>query len=153
MIALIVAVTAFVALEPGSEDTIPRDAYTVAADRLCVKAKRHIVAAERKSFRQDDPGGLARSLVPIIDDWRTEFQALAEPDDRLEQAQNLGVALLDVELRIAALARIADEGRRPQTLAQARRVDAASAEVEAAITALGLNKCAGLTIGFRRPSE
>ncbi len=153
VIALIIAVGAFIALEPASEDAIPRDAYTVAADRLCVKAKRHIVAAERESFRRDDPGGLARSLVSIIDDWRTKFQSLAEPEDRLEQTQNLGVALLDVELRIATLARIADEGQRPRTVAQARRVDAASAEVEAAIAALGLTKCAALTIGFGDPSK
>ncbi|HEX5713707.1 MAG TPA: zinc-ribbon domain-containing protein, partial [Solirubrobacterales bacterium] len=36
-IALIVAIVAFIALEP-EDDSIPRDSYTVAADQLCLDA-------------------------------------------------------------------------------------------------------------------
>jgi len=151
--AIVVAIVGFIALKPG-EDSIPRDAYTVTADRMCQQAKREIVAAERQSLqrsRQANPGAFARSLVPIITEWHSEFSALGVPNDRADQVLALNSALQEAGIQIAALALVADRGDATHTLHQARRVDAATADVERAITELGLERCASETIGFAPP--
>jgi predicted nucleic acid-binding Zn ribbon protein len=149
LLALIVAVIAFFALDEDEEEAIPRDAYTIAADRMCIAAKRQIVAIQRTGFQGDSPDTStgARSLLPVVTEWRAEFDALRVPSDRLEQASALDRALQEVERRIGALARIAIEGDRKEIVVQAREADQASATVEGAISDLGLSQCSRLTIG------
>jgi hypothetical protein len=147
---VVVAVVAFLALEP-SDDGIPRDAYTITADRLCLSAKQQIVAAERGSGDQRGPGDasvFARELVPIVTSWHSQLRELAVPVDRVEQARQLETALLEADVRIAALARVAADGNPRKTVASAKSADAASAGVEEAVAALGLSECAEATIGF-----
>lgn len=146
MLALLVAVIAFIALKPD-DDTIPRDAYTVSADRLCLYAKRQIVAAERQA-RNGDTGTLARELVPIVATWRAGFEGLAVPSDRAEQAQELEAALLEAEAKIGGLARVANRGSKGEIVASAEEADAASAGVEEAVASLGLSECASATVGL-----
>ena len=152
--ALLVAIGAFIALKPADE-TIPRDRYTISADRICLEAKRQIVATERRSLRGHDPapGAFSRDLVPVVSTWRSEFQALRVPGDRLEQAQALTLALQRVEIELAALSLVADKGNSAATLKQARQVDAATGVVEEAVAALNLERCAGQTIGFAKPQS
>lgn len=145
--ALLVAIAAFIALDP-SDDAIPRDAYTVAADEMCIDAKRQIVFAERRALREGNTRGAAEALLPIVAQWRSDFQALAVPADRVEEARGLDAALRGVELEIGELARFADGGDRGKTLAQARAADRAAARVEEAIDALALSKCGRRTIGL-----
>jgi hypothetical protein len=148
--ALAVAVVAFIALKPASEaTTIPRDAFTIAADRLCVQAKKEIVASEQRSVRDPsaDPGEFARALVPIVIKWRSELNSLIAPADRLERVQSLDATLREVEIEISALARVADEGSRRQTVERAKQVDEATTRVENAVGALGLSRCARITLG------
>lgn len=146
--ALFLAIAvAFVVLQPAEDDAIPRDAYTISADRLCLSAKRQIVAVERAG-RKAAPSVVARALLPVVADWRSEMQSLRTPADRAEKAQQLDSALGEVEIRIAALARIAAQGSRRQALASAERADAASTAVEDAVSALGLSDCAHATIGL-----
>jgi zinc-ribbon domain len=152
--AVFVAIIGFIALEPA-EDSIPRDAYTIAADRMCIEAKQQIVAAERRSLRQSSRGGsvgFARTLVPIVTNWHSEFAALGVPKDRTEQTLALDGALQNAGIQIAALALIADRGTEKRTLQQARRVDAATADVETAVSDLNLERCASETIGFPQPA-
>lgn len=145
VIALLVAVAAFIALDPA-EDEIPRDAYTVAADRLCLDSKRSIVAIER-SFTPQGPEVVARELVPVIAAWRSQLNGLNPPADRSDLARELEAALLQAEVQIAGLARVAKSGDQRQTVAKARQADAASTEVEEAVAALGLDECAEAAIG------
>jgi hypothetical protein len=145
--ALAIAVVAFVALSDDDE-TIPRDAYTIAADRMCIAAKRQIVAVERAGLQGKAPEASARDLLPVVAEWRSEFDALKVPADRLEQARALDTALGDVEARIAALARVAVEGDRAELLGRAKQAEEASAEVEEAVSDLGLSHCSSLAIGF-----
>jgi hypothetical protein len=148
--ALAVAIVAFIALD-ASDDSIPRDAYTIAADRICLGAKGEIVTVERRARRHgEDPSAFAHALVPIVATWRSRFQKLRVPPDRIEEAVQLEAALRDVELRIAALARVASAGEQAATAASARRADAAATEVEEAVSALGLSRCAQATIGLSR---
>lgn len=149
-VAVAVAVAAFIALEP-SEHTIPRDAYTIAADQLCLDAKSEIIAAEQRFGRRGgnrDTSVFAHELVPIVAAWRSKVGKLAVPSDRVELAGELEAALLEAEIQIAALARVAAKGNEKVTLVSAKRADAASAGVEEAVAALGLSRCAAETIGL-----
>jgi hypothetical protein len=148
VIALLVAVVAFIALDPA-EDEIPRDAYTVAADRLCLDSKRSVVVIER-SLAAQGPGAVARELVPVIAAWRSQLNELNVPADRKDLARELEAALLQTEVQIAGLARIAKGGDTRQIVAKAREADAASAEVEEAVAALGLSECSEAAIGIAR---
>jgi hypothetical protein len=154
-LALLVAIAAFIALRPSEDKSIPRDAYTLAAEKVCLGAKSQIVAAEQAAVRaaaHRDQSSVARALVPIVATWRAEMGTLKTPDDRLELAEDLDRALREVEIQVSKLALVASSGDRGRILRQARRVDEETTGVEAAITALGLEECANQTIGFARPS-
>jgi hypothetical protein len=154
VLAIAIAIAGFIALSPKDEAGIPRDSYTLAAERACISAKRQIVAAEQSAVRhakRRERGAVARALVPIVATWRAELSTLKTPDDRTEQAGDLDRALRNVEIQVAKLALVADKGTPADILAQAKRVDAETAAVEAAVAALGLEECAGETIGFARP--
>jgi zinc-ribbon domain len=144
LLALAIAVAAFIAISPSGEGSIPRDRYTLAAERICLHSKRLIVVAG-----QEGGTSYARQLVPIVVRWREELDALRAPADRREQVQQLNDALREVEIEVATLARISEEGDRTRTLASAKRADIATAEVEKAIADLGLSECARATIGFK----
>jgi hypothetical protein len=146
--AILVAIAAFIALDPAEDDTIPRDAYTVAADKMCIDAKRQIVLAERLSLSGSDTGEVAEALLPIVAQWHSDFQVLSVPADRVEEAGDLDSALRGVELEIGQLARAAGTGSRSQTLARAREADKAATRVEEAIVSLGLSRCGRRTIGL-----
>lgn len=146
VIALVVAVIAFFALKPDEEETIPRDAYTVKADGLCLSSKQAIVAVERRYG--GDVAVLASELVPVIGSWRTQMGELTPPADRVELAEQLEAALIEVEAQIGGLARVAKVDDRAQTIAKAKQADAASSKVEEAVSALGLSDCAEAKIGL-----
>lgn len=154
LVALAIALVAFIALKPSADDSIPRDAYTISADRLCVESKQQIVAAERQALR--DPGGPDTgfsALVPVVSNWRSKFEAKRVPTDRVDQARGLSVALREIEIELSGLAVTAEEGNRARTIAQAKQVDAASRKVEKAVAALALSECARETIGFAKPTK
>lgn len=136
------AIAGFIVLKPKDEG-IPRDSYTVSADRLCMTAKRQIVAAGREGG-----SAFARQLVPIVVNWRERLADLHTPNDRRGQEAQLDAALRAVEIDAAALTRVAESGKRRLILASARAADAASTHVEQAVSELGLSDCASETIGF-----
>jgi hypothetical protein len=143
VLAIVVAVVAFIALSPD-EDSIPRDGYTLSAERICLKAKGQIVSAANQG-----DGSFAAKLVPIVVRWREQLAELTTPADRTQQVGDLEDSLREMEIEAADLARTSATGSRGQILAEARRAEAASAEVEAAVAALGLSECAAATIEFK----
>ncbi len=147
VLALVVAVIAFIALEP-EDDSIPRDGYTIAADQLCLAAKGEILAAERRASKGGDTAAFAGELVPIVATWRSRVEALEVPSDRTGQAEALEGALLEAEAKIGGLARVAGDGSRREIVASAEEADAASGRVEVAVAELGLSECASATIGL-----
>jgi zinc-ribbon domain len=151
-LAIVIAIVAVVAL-PSNETEIPRDSYTISADRMCVAAKKQIGAASSRALanaQKGDPGDYARSLVPIIAQWRIDFDALHAPADRAPQAVALDSALLEVEIKAAGLALAADRGA-PDLVARAQQVDHQTQAVEGAINDLGLRDCADITIAPGAP--
>jgi hypothetical protein len=147
-VAIVIAIAAFVALEPAT-DGGGRDAYTVAADGVCVEAKGEIATVLQRAATADpgrNPDEYAR-LVPIIAEWRSTLNDIAPPRDRRERAWELDAALRDVLVEAAALARVARGGRAKRLVAQAQRVDDASEPVEEAIDALALERCGRIDVG------
>lgn len=147
--ALIVAVVAFLALSASDDADIPQDAYTRALDARCVQHKGEIAAAQRAAL---GGGGLpavadyAGKVVPIAGDWRLELGRGTVPGDRADLVAALQKALLEVQIEAGALARVAREADSRQVAKAAARVDAATANVEAAVSSLGLSRCTGLVV-------
>lgn len=142
-LALVAALAAFIAL--STDEGIPRDAYTVAADGICLEAKRDIVSARKES---GGPNSFSRALVPIVGGWRAQLGELSVPADRVEQAHELEAALLVAQIRIARLARAVELGEKRAALTSAKEAEEASANVEEAVATLGLDECAEAAIGF-----
>jgi hypothetical protein len=121
-----------------------------------VQSKKEITAAAGRSLATSPSTALARyadSLVPLVAQWRSKFDALAVPADRGDEAQDLDTALRDVEIESGTLARVAREGDREELAAQAERVQERTGAVEEAVTSLKLNHCAELTVGEAPPAK
>jgi zinc-ribbon domain len=148
-LAVVVAIVAFIALDP--DDGIPRDDYTLAAERICLNAKREIYATGQRFRAGGSEGGasaFARDLLPAVSSWRLRFAKLEEPADRSDEAAQLATALGEVERRIAKLARAAETSDPERVVASAgARADEASTKVEEAVSSLGLDECASVLLG------
>ena len=140
-LAAVVAVAAFIALS-ADEDSIPRDGYTLSAERICLNAKSQIVNAA------NGPGDFARHLVPVVVLWREELAELESPPDRVGEVAQLDDALREMEIEAATLARESEDKNRALVLAAAQAAEAASGDVESAVASLGLSECAAARIGF-----
>lgn len=149
-LAVVAAIAAFIALDPDDGE-IPRDDYTLAAERICLNAKREIYAAGQRFRAGGSEGGasaFARDLLPAVSSWRLRFSELEVPADRSDQAAQLATALREVELRIAGLARAAETADPERVVASAgARADEASTKVEEAVSSLGLEECASVLLG------
>jgi hypothetical protein len=143
-LAVAIAVIAFITISPH-EASIPRDGYTLSAERICLNAKAQIVdAANRRG------GDFARQLVPIVVRWREQLTELDPPPDRADEVMRLDTALREMEIEAAGLARRSEGAAQAVILAGAQHAEAASAEVESAVAALGLSECAAARIEFKR---
>jgi hypothetical protein len=149
-LAVLIAIVAFIALDPDDGE-IPRDEFTLAAERICLNAKREIYVTGQRFRAGDGKGGasaFARDLLPAVSGWRLRFAKLEVPADRSEQAAQLTAALREVEARIAELARAAEDSDPEPVVASAgARADRASTAVEEAVSSLGLDECASVRLG------
>lgn len=144
--ALALAIVAFLALDPAEDSESTDDAYTLAADDVCVDAKKEIAVASRRAAGQG-PGRAAAELVPIVATWRSDLGALHPPADSAGQARALDTALRDVEIDAGAVARTAREGNQEALGEAAGRLNARTGQVEEAIAELGLSRCSRVVVG------
>jgi hypothetical protein len=151
-VAIVIAIVAAFALPSNNDHSIPRDSYTIAADRICVNAKKQIGAASNRALAnaRRDPGGYARGIVPIVAQWRVDFNSMSVPHDRLQQANALNEALRAVEIQASSLA-LAANGHATDLVARAQAVDRETQKVEQAIRDLGLSECSQITIAPGAP--
>jgi hypothetical protein len=149
-IAIAIAIAAFLVLPTDDDSGTPGDPYTRAADATCVQEKQQIAAAQRRALEvgREGLGRFADALVLIAAEWRSTVQGAPPPPDRVNQAQALQSALLEVEVQAGTLARVARRGTRKAILAQASRVDTATGQVESAIGGLGLGRCNNVAVGL-----
>jgi predicted nucleic acid-binding Zn ribbon protein len=146
VLAIAIAIGAFVALEPA--DDAPSGTYAAALDRSCVDAKRQIAMAQAADARGPaEVERYAQELVRIAAVWRASIGEPAQAPDASEQVAELDSALRDVEVEAALLARTARAGRGEDVVAQAESADLASARVEEAVDALALERCSAIGLG------
>ncbi len=150
--AILIAVAAFLALDSSSDEApdASQDAYTKALDVACIGHKREIAAAQGTALTSGSltaVGSYADSLVPIVGEWRLELSRGGVPADHADSVEALGAALLEVEIEAGTLARLAREADPKKVTEAAARVDAATTNVEAAISSLGLARCGRLAVG------
>jgi hypothetical protein len=151
LVAVLVAAVAFLALSTSEDKgaSADQDAYTRTLDAACVHHKSEVAAAQRKAL---GGGGLAAvsryadATVPIVGEWRLELGRAPVPADHSDQVAALQAALLEVQIEAGALARVARESNRSEVAKAAARVDAATANVEAAVHSLGLVRCGELIV-------
>jgi len=146
VVAVAVAIAAFVALP--AKHGIPRDAYTIAADNVCVGAKKQIGAAGVRAFKQtrlSRTHTYASDIVLSTAEWRSSFDALSVPRDRTEKAQALDTALRNVEIAAGGLA-LAAQRHGAEVVSRARALGPLTAAVERDVAALGLTNCAQVVI-------
>jgi hypothetical protein len=154
-LALAVFAVAFIALRPSDEGAAPYDAYARSLDAACLRHKDEIATAQRVALRSGGFGSVSRyadSLVAIVGEWREELESKPPPADRADAVGELSPALLEVEIEAGSLARAARESDRRGVATDAARVDAASEKVEAALSPVGLERCAGLAFA-REPAN
>jgi len=143
---LAIAVIAFIGIDTSDDDEpIPQDSYTLAADDVCVQAKKEIGRESAPSLKKGFDA-FAGSLVTSVAQWRSDFSGLQVPPGRGDEAAELDAALQEVEVKAGELARLAREGDRDAVVAEAEELDELTAEVETAISDLGLRKCSRIRI-------
>ncbi len=146
VLAIAVAIAAFAVLP--AKHGIPRDAYTIAADRICVNAKKQIGGTAERALRRP---GLARTnayasgIVLAVAEWRSAFGDLSPPTDRASLAELSDTALRDVEIGAGGLA-LAAQRRSSDVLSRARALDTQTQTVDRTIASLGLSDCAQIVI-------
>jgi hypothetical protein len=145
-LAFVIAIAAFLALEPADDE--PSGTYAATLDRSCVEAKRQIAMAQAA-----DAGGrgeverYAQELVRIAARWRASIAQAAQAPGATDPAAALDSALREVEVEAALVARTARAGREKALVAQAERADLASGRVEDEIDALALQRCSAIGLG------
>lgn len=155
VLAIAIAIVAFIALDPADEEeaSVPQDALTRELDAVCVQHKGEIARAQRQALGQGGPDAgaeYAESFVPIVGEWRTELGRAPTPGDRAELVDALKAALLEVQLEAGTFARALRESNRAELTTAAGDLEAATENVEGAIAALELRRCSRLTISQGR---
>jgi hypothetical protein len=144
--AIVVAVIAFIALEPSDGG---EDAFLQQVDQSCVAEKGRISQLEQETLRQAPPSitEFASVLVTIVAEWRVALQADRAPPIHAAAIQELDTALREVLIEGGSLARVAREGGSASAIAsRAAAVDAATVEADREIDELGLDDCSDLSV-------
>ncbi|MGN6257525.1 MAG: hypothetical protein ACTHN3_07225 [Solirubrobacterales bacterium] len=147
LVALAIAAIAFLSL--NSSETGSSSPYLEALDRACVAEKERIVSLERETLRAHpaDLRGFASTLVAVVAEWRAALHKEQAPATESPGIKRLEDALLQTLIQAGVLARLTREPGSPTAIAkQAGAVDEATAEVDQAISALGLTECADLKV-------
>lgn len=146
--ALVIAVIAFLSLKTNEEGA-DESAYLQALDRSCVAEKERVIRLEEETLRQQPPDlqEFASVLVTIVAEWRADLESRPAPAEYAIKVQTLERSLLRILIEAGALARLAREETAAARLAtQAKVVDEATGESNAAIEGLGLETCADLAV-------
>ena len=147
--AIVVAVAAFIALDTEDVDDsgVLAIADARAADAACLEAKEQIAIATENAVEEGE--GIeeySADVLRAVVEFRSRVRGLP-PSAGIRE---LDEALREAAIEAGALARVARESP-DAVVAQARRVDMATAEVEEVIDGLPLANCAEIEIVFRPP--
>lgn len=147
-LALLAAVVAFFLLDTPEDDSTANDAFVEASDALCVDAKQRI--AEISDGRLGDSGASRESYVSNLLvatlDWRLALEDLADSQGARADAKPLVDALKALSFDLGTLARVSREAPRSELASVAADADAATGDVEAAISDAGMERCAAISL-------
>lgn len=141
-IAIVIAIVAFVALEP---DEGGESRYLQSLDRACVTEKERLSSLEAETLGQRPPNleEFASVLVTIVAEWRSNLRATPPPTLDSKGVRALEAALLRTLIESGTLARLVRERAGTGSIAaQSSAVDEATREVNGTIAELGLEACA-----------
>jgi zinc-ribbon domain len=147
-IAIIVAIVAFVALDPG-EESGAQDTFLSGLDRSCVAEKERVSRLETETLRRSPPdlAEFATVLVTIVAEWRASLEATPPPAIHAAGVEALDQGLREVLIEAGGLARLV-RGSAPanRTATKAAEVDDATAAANRMIEDLGLDDCADIAV-------
>jgi hypothetical protein len=151
LLAIVVAVVAFLALEEDADDESVPTGYVAEADRICVQGKERVALLGQQSFspESNDPNPLDDYVVAsirITREVRVDLGELEPPADLREEAEALDAALGEVIAALTQLGRAASTGE--DLLPAVTRVEAAQDTSEQAVEGLGLRACSRLEVGL-----
>lgn len=150
VLALAIAVVAFLVLrsDESGEDSVAQDAYLRQLDHQCVQEKARLSELEAETLQQAPPdfGSFVNLLVRDVTEWHANVQASPPPPEHVEGVRGLEGALLEILIEAGRLGTSVREGSQADIIRTAKRVDAATAEVDPALEYLGLDRCADLVV-------
>jgi hypothetical protein len=156
VVALVGAVIAFIAIDPGgdsSDGSSSENPYQASADNICVNAKNTLFGIGHQLFTPPQPpDALPKYLsasAQIARQTRSYLAALNPPDDLRERAKAFDArlaALASTTDAAAAAVRSADPNR---IQAAGPRVEQATAGSDRAAAALGLERCPRIQVRLR----
>ena len=161
VLVLLIVVAAFIALPADegsdSEGQAQRDGYTTQAERICLDAKVDLAASGSATVADPPSNAIsayARDAKSATARARRRLASLDPPADRRQAAARVDSRLQVAQFEIARLAELASSRvgltRLPE---QTMRVEAAGAQVDRALRALGLTECAKLQVGLTRLTQ
>jgi hypothetical protein len=148
VIAIAVAVIAFLSLDPD-EETTASSAYLEQLDQACVTEKERIIALEQQTLAGETPNlqAFASVLVASLAEWRANLRDAPPSPGSAAAVASLEAALVETLISSGRLARaIRGEDAAEAISGRAAEVDKATTRVDQVIEDLGLSDCANLQV-------
>jgi hypothetical protein len=149
VIAIVIAVVAFLSLDSDEGGATANSAYLESVDQACVAEKERISTLEEEVLRRRslNPQEFASVLVTALAEWRAKLRQTPPPPEDAEEIQAMETALLTTLVEAAKLSRSIREGGSTLSISrQAQAVDESTREVNQTIESIGLSDCADLQV-------
>jgi hypothetical protein len=148
VIALVIAVVAFLSLDTNGDETA-ESPYLQSVDRVCVAEKERISALGREVLSQElpNPREFPSVLVTALAEWQSSLRQTPPPPEHAEEIQALEASLLATLVEAGKLSRLIREEASAQVInKQAQAVDEATGRLNETIDVSGLPVCADLQV-------
>lgn len=148
VVAIGVAVIAFIVLQSDDGEGVPQDAYLRQLDRQCVQEKARLSALEAEMLKQQSPdfGAFVDYLVRYVTEWHANLQATPLPPAHVEGVRAVEGALLEVLIEAGHLGTAVRRGSQTGIVKAAEHVDVATGQVDPALEFVGLERCAAVAV-------
>jgi hypothetical protein len=156
VVALVGAVIAFIAIDPGgnsSDGSSSENPYQASADNICVNAKNTLFGIGRQLFTPPQPAdALPKYLsasAQVARQTRSQLAALNPPDDLRVRADAFAARLAALAERTDAAAAAIRSNDTNRIQSAATQVERATAASDRASAALGLERCPRIQVRLR----
>lgn len=149
VVAIVIAVIAFLSLDSDEDGATGSSAYLASVNQACIAEKERIstLGQEALSRQSSTPQEFASVLVTALAEWRTNLRQTPPPPEDVEEIQAMETALLTTLLEAAKLSQSIRDGSSAQAIdQQAQSVDESTREFNQTIESAGLSDCADLQV-------